>query len=292
MGFQDDESLTLYLEDFEDNPVLRELFKLLSNSFLGKFSQRDHYPASAYITSTQDIRDILNMGNSIVRIQELTEMVALADIELVDQEMFLTKQSKSRHRLNRRGNVIIGAFITCYARIDMHKSILAVQKSNCKMLYTDTDGLVFLKPKDVPLPLEMGLSYGQFKHELGEGTRITSFYALGKKNYLITYKDKDNAESSQIKVSGLQQNSTIVKEFLTVDVFLKLFHDFQNGKPVSVDVPQARRIGSRKKRIMTHQLCNFHYSNDVKVERIIDKADPHCQTYPYGYYKSKRLQAL
>jgi hypothetical protein len=75
--------------------------------------------------------------------------------------------------------------LTAYARQKIYESIQVV--SDCgKLFYTDTDCIFFSMPKNQIVPLPISDAVGHFKNIYpGE---ILSFFALGPKNYQITYK--------------------------------------------------------------------------------------------------------
>ena len=271
MGFEST-NLQLQLNDFYKHESEQAVFKIFLNSVLGKFSQRDNYAQTAYVKSTSDIEKILQADNSIEDINQINESVG--EIQF---------KSNKKKFPNRRNNVVIGAFITSLARIDMHKHIIHLNSEGFTILYTDVDSLVFVGNCNQSVPLKLGKSFGVFKKELGSHSEVSNVYLLGKKNYCILYSDKQT-KSTLIKVRGMTLTSSVAESILTKEKFIEMYENFQKGNALTLEIPQIRYLTDNKKRIVVSKIANFKYSNDVKIERLIDKSTVHCETFPYGWY--------
>ncbi len=129
--------------------------------------------------------------------------------------------------INRRGNCIIGAYITAIARIHMHTHLSKLVSHGFTPLYEDVDGLIFIGPDDTKtLPVPCGSSFGEFKHELGNDSDILTFHAMSKKNYCIRYNLK--GQTSEItKIRGISFHSVFAKKCLSSTEYIKLFEEYQ-----------------------------------------------------------------
>ena len=75
---------------------------------------------------------------------------------------------------NAKTNVVIAAFTTAYARLKLYGVLDQLQE---RVLYYDTDSVIFVSKPDEPEPL-----LGPYLGQLNEG-HITTFISGGPKNY-------------------------------------------------------------------------------------------------------------
>ncbi len=259
----EDSQLELKESDFFENPELRQHIKLLLNSALGKFNQKEKRIRSCFIRTTKDIERLL---------QDETEITNLNDISDTICHVNYRTTFKSR---NRRTNPTVLAFITAKARVFLHKKIIYLSKEGFKPYYCDTDSILYSGPPNQPSPLKYSLAFGDFKQELGENSIITKFEAYGRKNFLVTYKDKTGNEpvKTLMKVCGMSLQSKIVQDEINEASIRKeknpkisqIRHIF--NKDISVHLPSHKYL----------KLNNVYLRCERKIEEI-DAA-----TVPWGY---------
>lgn len=92
-------------------------------------------------------------------------------------------------------NIVIALYTTAYARATLyHYMESIIMAPNCKLLYTgcvvwinyitphaffkDTDSVIFLGPRNQPVPFEEGSMLGQMKNEFPEHD-VLAFYSGG-----------------------------------------------------------------------------------------------------------------
>ena len=128
MGF-DHDALKLTPENVDFNTLQRNCTKLGLNSVLGKMSQ-DPNLASTLLLNTQDHLDkIMNDGT-----YEVKELIP------VGEELLHVKVSRRKgfEKVNKKGNIVIGAYVTALARVEMYKAIRKCLDAKAVILYTDT----------------------------------------------------------------------------------------------------------------------------------------------------------
>ncbi len=261
-------SLELHQEDLEDDPPKRKLYKLLLNSFLGKFSQKNMYNQVKIAKTKEQIQDIF-------------EKFDISDFEVVKEDFCQILCQNEPGRADRKTNCILTSFVNAYSRIDMYKHIFLLRESGFRVHYTDVDSLVFSGPFNAKIPFSPGYSFGQFKDEFPKGAALKSFLALGKKNYSITFS-VDGAASQVTKVRGLSLKSNFAQGQVNPTTMINFASSFQEGKTEKVQVPQVRK--RKSKAGLKKCLQSVSYSNEVSYERVLCEKSATFQTYPYGYF--------
>jgi DNA polymerase elongation subunit (family B) len=79
----------------------------------------------------------------------------------------------------RHTNEVIGAYVTAGARIHLYKYLDRIQQ---RVLYSDTDSVIFIQPGDQPALIETGDCLGAMTSELKPGLHIDEFVSSGPKN--------------------------------------------------------------------------------------------------------------
>ena len=77
------------------------------------------------------------------------------------------------------GSAVIGAFTTAQARLHLLKEMTRLGD---RVLYTDTDSIVYVSPKGEPPLIKIGWRMGEWTNELKPGAHITKFIGLGCHN--------------------------------------------------------------------------------------------------------------
>jgi len=96
-------------------------------------------------------------------------------------------------------NIFVASFTTSWARDRLNK---AIQLLGERVLYFDTDSVIYLEEPDQPSPL-LGDYLGEFTSELETDDYIEEFVSGGPKNY--GYKTKKR--KVECKVRGFRLNS-------------------------------------------------------------------------------------
>ncbi len=263
MNFEDT-VLQLEMKDFKEDEGTRQHLKLLLNSALGKFNQKNSQVYSKFLRTTKDFEKIFQSGEEIVEINDISDYLCQVNL-------------KSNFRTqNRRTNPIILAFITAKARVNLHTHILNLVKRNFCPYYCDTDSILFSGPRQKNIPLQFSLAFGDFKHELGENVSIKKFEAYGRKNFAIAYERQDHDEHKILmKVCGLSLQSKIMQDEVSL-----LFAE-KKKKP---KLAQIRQIFKKKLSIGVPSVQQITFNNvDIRCERKIISTCSKLSTEPWGF---------
>ncbi len=253
-------SLELRQEDLNPNSSLRQLYKCMMNSVIGKFSQKPDFPDTQYVSSAQDIEHLFKIGEEIVDFNTISE-----DICEVQTAPPLI------NRKNRKTNPVITAFVTSLSRIDMHQNILLLEKSLCCPLYTDTDSIIFSAPKGACLPFQLNAGLGFFKPEFKSS--LNGFCCIGKKSYTVSTKD-----NTETKVCGL----SFAGERTKFAVSFSDFEDFLKKKTATKKIPQTRTLKTAFPLSVTQVIRDVQLSSTLNFSRILKQDEKRMYTIPYG----------
>jgi G:T-mismatch repair DNA endonuclease (very short patch repair protein) len=243
------------------NKHKKYLYKLMANSFFGKFQQKRDKTKTIFVTSQEQLEDIYYSEDQIADIFCCNE--DLCQIQL--------RQNSSKLIPSRIYNCLIGGQITAYARQTIYEHLLTIQNAGGAIYYVDCDCILFTLPKQIICPLPISQATGHFKHEY---KNIQSFYAFAIKNYALSYYDANNKLKTVTKVKGLNLQTATNKNELSVELFSKMFENllFQQEKSIL-------QVRKRKK----CQLLCFKFSNLTTTKRVIDLKDKNYSTSPYGF---------
>ncbi len=267
MGFEGD--LQLDQNNIEENKNLRSAFKALANSMLGKFSQKSDFPQTIYVKSQQEI-------------DEAFQEEEILDVTPLNDDICELQIIPPAKKLNPNSNCIIGAFVTALARVHLYKELKKLNDiPKYRLFYADTDSIIFSSPRTEPLPLICSPCLGDYKKELGPNSSITQFSCLGRKNYSISYYDKDTAKTVT-KVSGLSLISKKANESFSAKKFRDLLQQRRQDIYEEVSVPQLRKFMFINDNKITKKVLNFRINNSIQIQRVVD-ADLSELTKPFGY---------
>ncbi len=268
--------LELKPSDFEENPRLREHFKLMLNAGLGKLAQRKKKSKNFFVSEAEEISQISN-EEEILNIFDISD--SLCHISTSAKKSDVALSNLGILSQNENSNPILYAFITARTRILLHQNIMKLCEKNFTVYYCDCDGLFFTGKKGQPLPLDIGACFGQFRAQFGKDCSIQSFVSHGRKNYKICLLENGKV-SSIFKLSGLSLDSELAKEAASAGYTEKISP--QNDSTQDQEVPQIRHThGSEFKTICEVQ--KFTMRKNVVCQRRVDYTKLSIPTYPWGY---------
>ncbi len=268
MGFTGT-SLQLKAADFEYNKSKREAYKILLNSTIGKFSMRNDFPEIKYVSSQEEIDDIVKNGEDITSIFSMGDFCQLQ----IKRQKVLT---------NKKSNPVVAAFVNALSRISMHKTILKLNTQHFKMLYTDCDSILVAGSKDIKPNINVGLCFGDFKEET---KNVISYQALGKKNYCLTYTTPDGHTKSSFKIRGMSLTSHISQGHISAELFKQYLDAAQKGIKEENIVPQIRKMSYPEDFVVKKSIQYHTFSNVLTCQRIVDTKSIHMETFPWDFKK-------
>ena len=176
------------------------LFVIIIFSFWGKFGQCSNLGATEYFDEPEEFfKVVTDPTNELTGIRFCGEKLAYVNYKKDDE--FVDAQSNV--------NVVIASFVTAQARLRLYEDIEKLQE---RVLYFDTDSLLFVtRPQDVYTP-ELGSFLGDWTDELagyGPDSYITEFVSGGPKNYAFKVLCPATGKTETVtKVRGFTLNYT------------------------------------------------------------------------------------
>ena len=172
---------------------------------------------------------------------------------------------------NPRTNVVIAAFTTAYARLQLYDELDMLGE---RALYYDTDSVIYLSQASQPEP-RLGNYIGDLTDELG-GEHITVFASGGLKNYCY----KTSGGKTEVKVRGITLDCTARQKvnFESIWELVSLPAKCGVTGTVSMDIPFRITRNTRTKEIQTKRMKKVY--RVVYNKRVI--IDDY-KTLPYGY---------
>jgi hypothetical protein len=107
---------------------------------------------------------------------------------MINEDCLLVTWEYKEEEKARQGNtsLAIASFVTSYARIELMKVIDEVEVIPGRLLYMDTDSIIFCHHKGEPLPKTddyLGCLADEISKDYGQRARCTKFCSLGPKVY-------------------------------------------------------------------------------------------------------------
>jgi G:T-mismatch repair DNA endonuclease (very short patch repair protein) len=197
----------------EGNKGLKQVAKLCLNSFYGKFGfniEKQHQ--TKVVRSLQQLWSLMNSCYTRCSTNIINDGVAIASYNAYDE---YTEHEKS--------NVYIAAFVTTYARLKLYE---ALEFLNDKVLYFDTDSVVYVSPTgDHLIDISVDGHLGGWTSEAKQpDDYFTHFVSAGPKTYALKSKsgkqDICKAKGFTLSVSN---HAILNFESLKVQVLHKAF---------------------------------------------------------------------
>ena len=158
--------LELKPEDFYAKPALRQQFKMILNSMLGKLAQQSHKENGQFVSSADELQKLLKTRN-ITNVNITNEDFCHVNLEA----------TTTFGEVNKKGNCIVYAFITARTRILMHTNLMKLQNQGYDIFYTDCDSIIFSSKKNPFLPFLLVFHLGILNPNLEKGQQSKVFRA-------------------------------------------------------------------------------------------------------------------
>lgn len=251
-------NIDLSPDDFQHNPPMRELAKLLCNSLWGKFGERNDRPTTEVLTGSKEIRMYYK---KIVR-GDYIEMRSRRFGQFYERKQY-------RHRMPQgKRNIAVAAFVTAHARLRLQKEL---DNLETRVYYHDTDSIIY---KHIPgeYAIDEGPLLGDWASETGSHL-ITRFVSIAPKTYAYTSEYKGDV----IKAKGFTMNGT-TQRIVTFGTIKKMITDTAEAQKAHIDIPTTtfQHLVDEGKMITYETLkqMNLVYNKGV-VERGSFRVYPH-----------------
>jgi hypothetical protein len=121
-------------------------------------------------------------------------------VEYKENEAFVLESMKT--------SPIIAAFTTAHARCLLYRAMASVPDPQ-RVLYCDTDSIIFVHDKNEALPLTTGNFLGDLTDELPPNVEVTEYYSAGAKFYLLQGRNTVTGEDYVVfKIKGVSLNTS------------------------------------------------------------------------------------
>lgn len=156
-----------------DDKLMRDTYKLFSNSLYGKFGQgrerRKVIPFSKYLENPE-------------------KYPSKSTPFIFDDRLVVLNEEADKYPKN--SVLIWAAYVTSYARIKLHSLMLSIKEKGARLLYCDTDSVMFLGN---PRLVESSKELGEFKieHVLDAvDIKLPKFYRAFKEHEIVIERVK------------------------------------------------------------------------------------------------------
>lgn len=195
--------------EFEENPAIRALAKLLLNSLWGKFGQRNDLVQTEFCTDGLSKK---KMANAEQR----------GKIKALDSRPYGTTTTQwffKQTNIEPKYNIAIASFVTARARLRLLKEL---KRIGDRVVYHDTDSIVYLRQPGKP-DIEEGQFLGDWESETGNDL-IDQFIGLAPKTYAYSYICSKTGERKKfVKVKGFPLDGRTSQK-LTLDHFREVLY--------------------------------------------------------------------
>lgn len=252
-------------EDFQFNPSLRTLAKLVLNSLWGKFGQRDQLVKC----------DILTDSAEMIKYHERKRNGLIEEKATREYGGFMhMKKYVNVHGISNK-NVAIAAFVTAHARIRLWRQLHRLWD---RVYYHDTDSIIYYyDPNDAEAyNIPEGNFLGDWESETGKAV-ITDLVALAPKTYAYRYRDDKGKIKEIVKAKGFHVKGDECERLFTLDEYEKLLR--QNVTEIAVQQRIFRHVVFPEPAMQTYDAIKkmvFQYNKGVVDQKSF-------RTYPFGY---------
>ena len=167
-------------------------------------------------------------------------------------------------------NVIVGSYVTAYARLELYKVLEKLQK---RVLYFDTDSCMYIHDPKLWNPRIINSRLGKWTDEEPD-CKITRFRGLGPKNYAYMKKTKDGKVESKCKVKGITLDYK-TSQFVNFDLYSKC----AQNRSTKIEIRYDCRIKRNKDRTVISEPQTKTFRSVYSKRVIVNETD----TVPYGY---------
>jgi hypothetical protein len=207
----------------------------------------------------------------------------ISNIEIINDKIAQLSLKKiiDERRPNLNACLIIGAYVLGEARIYMHRQLMSLaSKPGFELISIDVDGIIFKRPRNVPIPIPMGYAFGSFAREWEEKEIIAACFLAPKCSSILT-KDKGTGEiCNEIKVSGMNLKYKLAKNALQHIDFERMIDLQLKEKYVKIAVNQIRRKKLRTHQVIAQRTSRF-FANRLYAKRYSSHNGSYA-TCPYG----------
>lgn len=184
----------------------RSLAKLMVNNLWGRFAMRNYGLGQTMITDDPSV-----LGDMLDR-----NDIEILDVDEIIKGVIIINYSTKKEFIeeNPASNVVVSLWTTSCARLLLLRAMQIVSRTpGCKLLYTDTDSLVFSYPEN-HCPLPLGPHIGEFTDEYPDHYIVEAVFG-GAKQYGLKLRPKNNPNAPYeycLKIRGITLSEEVINQ--------------------------------------------------------------------------------
>ena len=252
---------------WEDNPVKRQVAKIMLNSGWGKHCQRPNMSRTEIIADD----DFQASANFVAEFED--ERFSLKSIYPMTSKIAYEKSPLNNTYHNFHNSYIpAGVFVPAYGRLMLYEQLDRLGKN---VLYHDTDSIIALQ-RSHGYQVPTSDIWGDWAEEKDSKIGIVSFTAIAPKSY--GYRLSNGKTVTKFKGVCLKYAHS---DILNLDKMNDMIESHLRGEQLVVSVPQMSMDFSKK----TLETRTTHSLKQVKFDAEVLKGKLHTDgyVYPAGY---------
>jgi hypothetical protein len=260
-NYELNEGVQLDIDNINTNAGMKAISKLFLNSLWGRFGLNSNKTQHKLITEISELYDLF-----------LDDQYVVKDLNFLNENVcqaFYTK-NEEMHSGSVDTNVVIAAFVTCYARL---KLLNLLKNLDDRVLYFDTDSVIYVSIPGLWEP-EIGDYLGELTNELSDDDFIVEGVFPGPKNY--AFVTKNNESICKVKGFSLNYKASVSVNFESMKEMILREIENENFE-ITVDQSIIKR--NRKNWEICSGVVSKVYSH-VYDKRIVRED---FTTIPYGF---------
>ena len=208
------------MADIEKNPALRFIAKLFLNTLWGKLAQRPNMNQTTICTEYHEYWQLACDDSKLIK----------GELMINDNCLLVNWENKNEEDCNNQNtSLAIASFVTSYARIELMKVIDEIEIIPGRLLYMDTDSVIFKYTKGEPKPKTddyLGCLADEISKDYGDKAICTKFCSLGPKVYAMEIWPENAAKPVvPIKVKGITLTDKAL-DIIKMEWMIKLAEDY------------------------------------------------------------------
>ena len=275
-NFFKNENVKLTEEEVDRNPALLFIAKLFLNTLWGKLAQRPNLPQTTICNEYHQYWDLANDPEKTIK----GELMVNEDTLLVTWEYVNEELGSSTNT-----SLAVASFVTSYARIELMKVIDEVEIIPGRLLYMDTDSIIFHYKNEDPKPKTddyLGCLCDEISKDYGENAVCTKFCSLGPKVYAMEiWPENASVPIVPIKAKGITLTDKSL-DLIKMENMIRMAEAYikNKGKNTPENKIMVPQMQIKANKMHTIETKYFEKTFRVMSEkrRIVGN-----DTLPYGY---------
>ena len=275
-NFLQNEGVELSVDDIEKNPALRFIAKLFLNTLWGKLAQRPNLKQTTVCTEYHEYWRLACDESKLIKGElMINDNCLLVNWENVDEE----------DCNNQNTSLAIASFVTSYARIELMKVIDEIEEIPGRILYMDTDSVIFKYKEGQPKPKTddyLGCLADEISKDYGENAVCTKFCSLGPKVYAMEiWPENSTVPVVPIKVKGITLTDKAM-DIIKMESMTKLAEEYINNNG-DLKVSSNLKIPQMEIRPNNMQVIKTRYFEKTFRAMSNKRRIKDDDTLPYGF---------